>query len=47
MISPDQEKSMAKQMKAMTTILPSSYAMQSRPREVAAVIERAAAGKSD
>jgi pimeloyl-ACP methyl ester carboxylesterase len=48
MISPDQEKSMAKQMKAMTTILPSSYvAMQSHPREVAAVIEQAAAGKSD
>jgi hypothetical protein len=39
---------MAKQMKAMTTILPSSYvAMQSRPREVAGVIEHAAAGKSD
>jgi hypothetical protein len=34
MISPDQEKSMAKQMKATTTILPSSYvAMQSHPRE--------------
>jgi hypothetical protein len=48
MISPNQEKSMAKQMKAMTTILPSSYvAMQSHPREVAAVIEQAAAGKSD
>jgi pimeloyl-ACP methyl ester carboxylesterase len=44
---PNQGKSMAKQIKATTTILPSSHVpMQSHPKEVAAVIEQAAAGKS-
>jgi pimeloyl-ACP methyl ester carboxylesterase len=42
MISPDQEKSMAKQMNASTTVLPSSHVvMLSHPKEVAAVIEKA------
>lgn len=46
MIAPEQEKSMAKQMNATTTVLPSSHvAMLSHPREVAKVIEDAAAGK--
>ena len=46
MIAPEQEKSMAKQMNATTAVLPSSHvAMLSHPREVANVIEDAAAGK--
>ena len=46
MIAPEQEKSMAKQMNATTTILPSSHvAMLSHPNEVANVIEDAATGK--
>jgi len=46
MIAPEQEKSMAKQMNATTTVLPSSHvAMLSHPREVANVIEDAATGK--
>ena len=46
MIAPEQEASMAKQMKATTTTLPSSHvAMLSHPKEVAEVIEDAAAGK--
>jgi len=46
MIAPEQEKSMAKQMNATTTVLPSSHvAMLSHPKEVAKVIEDAAAGK--
>src|SRR5246127_1321861 len=46
MIAPEQEKSMAKQMNATTTVLPSSHvAMLSHPREVAKVIEGAAAWK--
>lgn len=46
MIAPEQEKSMAKQIKATTTILPSSHVvMLSHPKEVAKVIEDAAAGK--
>lgn len=45
MIDPDQEKSMAKQIKAKTTSLPSSHvAMLSHPNEVARVIEQACAG---
>jgi pimeloyl-ACP methyl ester carboxylesterase len=45
MIAPEQEKSMAKQMNANTTVLPSSHvAMLSHPKEVARVIEDAAAG---
>ena len=45
MIDPGQEASMAKQMKATTTTLPSSHvAMLSHPKEVAKVIEDAAAG---
>src|SRR6266851_1927668 len=44
MIDPEQEKSMAKQMKAKTTVLPSSHvAMLSHPKEVASVIEEASA----
>ena len=40
--SPDQEKSMAKQMNASTTVLPASHVvMLSHPQEVAAVIEKA------
>ena len=46
MIAPEQEKSMAKQMNAATTVLPSSHvAMLSHPTEVAKVIDDAAAGK--
>jgi pimeloyl-ACP methyl ester carboxylesterase len=46
MIAPEQEKSMAKQMNATTTVLPSSHvAMLSHPKEVATVIEDAAAGR--
>jgi hypothetical protein len=46
MIAPEQEKSMAKQMNATTTVLPSSHvAMLSHPKEVAKVIEDAATGK--
>jgi pimeloyl-ACP methyl ester carboxylesterase len=46
MIAPEQEKSMAKQMNATTTVLPSSHvAMLSHPTEVANVIEDAATGK--
>jgi pimeloyl-ACP methyl ester carboxylesterase len=42
MISPEQEKSMAKQMNASTTVLTSSHVvMLSHPTEVAAVIEKA------
>jgi pimeloyl-ACP methyl ester carboxylesterase len=45
MISPEQEVSMAKQLKATTTTLPSSHvAMLSHPTEVANVIEAAAVG---
>jgi pimeloyl-ACP methyl ester carboxylesterase len=44
MIDPEQEKSMAKQIKAKVTVLPSSHvAMLSHPAEVAKVIEEAAA----
>ena len=44
MIDPEQEKSMAKQMKATTTVIPSSHvAMLSHPADVANVIEEAAA----
>jgi pimeloyl-ACP methyl ester carboxylesterase len=44
MIVPEQQKSMAKTIKAATTVLPSSHvAMQSHPKEVAKVIEEAAA----
>jgi len=48
MIDPEQEKSMAKQIKAKATVLPSSHvAMLSHPAEVAKVIEEAAsAGQS-
>jgi pimeloyl-ACP methyl ester carboxylesterase len=43
MISPEQEKSMAKQMNAATTVLPASHVvMLSHPKEVAEVIEKAA-----
>lgn len=46
MIDPNQEKSMARQMKARTTELPSSHVvMLSHPKEVAGVIEEAAAGR--
>lgn len=46
MISPEQEESMAKQMSATITVLPASHAvMLSHPKEVATVIEDAAAGK--
>jgi pimeloyl-ACP methyl ester carboxylesterase len=46
MIAPEQEKSMAKQMNATTTVLPSSHVvMLSHPKEVAKVIEDATAGK--
>ncbi len=45
MIAPDQEKSMANQMKATTTVLASSHvAMLSKPKEVAKVIEDAVGG---
>jgi pimeloyl-ACP methyl ester carboxylesterase len=43
MIQPDLERAMAKKIKATTTSLPTSHVpMQSRPKEVAAVILRAA-----
>jgi pimeloyl-ACP methyl ester carboxylesterase len=46
MFAPEQQKSMAKQMNATTTVLPSSHvAMLSHPKEVANVIEDAAARK--
>jgi pimeloyl-ACP methyl ester carboxylesterase len=46
MIAPEQERSMAKQINAITTALPSSHvAMLSHPREVASVIENAAKGR--
>jgi pimeloyl-ACP methyl ester carboxylesterase len=46
MISPDHEKSMAKQFEAKTTVVSSSHvAILSKPSEVAAVIEAAASGK--
>jgi pimeloyl-ACP methyl ester carboxylesterase len=46
MIAPEHEASMAKQLKATTTTLPSSHVvMLSHPNEVAGVIEDAAAGK--
>ncbi len=42
MISPEQEKSMAKQMNATTTVLAASHVvMLSHPKEVAVVIEKA------
>ena len=42
MIDPEQEKSMAKQLKAKTTVLPSTHvAMLSHPTEVAKIIEEA------
>jgi pimeloyl-ACP methyl ester carboxylesterase len=45
MIDPEHEKSMAKQMNAKTTVLPSSHvAMLSHPKEVASVIEEASSG---
>ena len=45
MIAPEHEMSMAKQLNATTTTLPSSHvAMLSHPKEVAQVIEDAAAG---
>lgn len=45
MIAPEHEASMAKQLKATTTTLPSSHVvMLSHPKEVAEVIENAAAG---
>jgi pimeloyl-ACP methyl ester carboxylesterase len=44
MIAPEQEQSMAKQMNAVTTVLPSSHVvMLSHPKEVAKVIEDAVA----
>ena len=46
MIDPEQEKGMAKDIKARTTVLPSSHvAMLSHPNEVAKVIEEMAAGR--
>lgn len=43
MIQPDLERAMAKKINAKTTVLPTSHvAMQSRPKEVAAVILAAA-----
>jgi len=45
-VSPDQQKTMAKQIKATTTVLPASHVvMLSHPQEVAKVIEEAAAGR--
>jgi pimeloyl-ACP methyl ester carboxylesterase len=45
MIAPEHEESMAKQLKAATTTLPSSHVvMLSHPKEVAKVIEDAATG---
>jgi pimeloyl-ACP methyl ester carboxylesterase len=47
MIQPDLERAMAKKIKASTTELPTSHvAMLSRPKDVAAVILRAAASAS-
>ena len=47
MIAPEQERSMAKHIKAKTTELPSSHVvMLSHPKEVAAVVEEAASGKA-
>ena len=47
MIQPDLERAMAKEIKASTTTLPTSHvAMLSHPKEVAAVILRAAASAS-
>jgi pimeloyl-ACP methyl ester carboxylesterase len=47
MIAPEQEKAMARQMNAKTTVLPSSHVpMLSHPKEVANVIEDAVAGAS-
>jgi pimeloyl-ACP methyl ester carboxylesterase len=47
MIAPEQEKSMAKQMNATTTVLASSHVvMLTHPKEVAKVIEDAAGGKT-
>ena len=47
MIAPEQEKSMAKQMNATTTVLSSSHVvMLSPPNKVADVIEKAVAGAS-
>jgi pimeloyl-ACP methyl ester carboxylesterase len=46
MIDPEQEKSMAKQIKAKATVLPSSHvAMLSHAADVAKVIEEAAANR--
>ncbi len=46
MIAPEQEKSVANQIGAITLLLPSSHvAMLFHPKEVANVIEDAAAGK--
>jgi pimeloyl-ACP methyl ester carboxylesterase len=46
MIDPEQEKSMAKQIKAKTSVVPSSHvAMLSHPNEVAKVIEEASANR--
>ena len=45
MIAPDQERAMAKQIKAKTTTVPSSHvAMLSHAKEVAKVSEDAVAG---
>jgi hypothetical protein len=46
MIAPEQEKSMAKQMNAVTTVVSSSHVvMLSQPNKVTDVIEQAVAGK--
>jgi pimeloyl-ACP methyl ester carboxylesterase len=48
MIWPEQQRKMAKQIKAETTVIPSSHVpMLSHPREVATVIAAAAAGLKD
>jgi hypothetical protein len=48
MIQPALEQAMAKKINAKVTALPTSHVpMQSRPKDVAAVIVAAAAGKSD
>jgi pimeloyl-ACP methyl ester carboxylesterase len=45
MISPEQERAMAAQIKATTTVLPASHVvMLSQPAAVARVIEQAAGG---
>jgi pimeloyl-ACP methyl ester carboxylesterase len=47
MIAPEQEKSMAKQMNATTTVLASSHVvMLTHPKEVTKVIEDAAGEKT-